>query len=83
MENAKTNFKTRILNLIETNVGKNGFFSISKSSPYGVGESKELLDAVDRVTTDDIKSASNYVFKNPPITSIVASENTLKTLNLI
>lgn len=82
LDNAKIKYKTQILNYFETNTGKNGAFSTFKYSPYDTNHYEALLDAIDRVSIEDIKAAANYVFANPPITSIVASKKTFDALNL-
>ena len=33
---------------------------------------------IDTITADDIYNAANYIFKEKPVYSIVATENTLK-----
>ncbi len=82
LENAKIKLKTMLLDNIETNIGKTSTYGSSKRSPYDIKFLEEMLMAIDRVTADDIKAASNYVFNNPPVTSIVASQKTLDALNL-
>ncbi len=82
LQNAKIRLKTDILTALETNKDKNVVLSKFKDSPYGREYYSQLIDAIDRVTAEDIKAAANYVFTNPPITSIVASKKTLDTLNL-
>ena len=82
LDNAKIKYKTQILNSFETNVGKNAAFAAFKYSPYDTDHYEALLDAIDRVTVEDIKAAANHVFANPPITSIVASQKTFDDLNL-
>ncbi len=83
LENAKTRYKTQILHQMETNSNRNRNFTASKVSPYGINYYLKLFKAIEKITAKDIKAAANYVFKNPPVTSIVASKNTLKTLKLI
>ena len=82
LEDAKTKYKTQILNSFETSTDKTSSFSASKYSPYDINYWSKIFDAIDNVTVDDIRSAANFVFANPPITSIVASQNTLDSLGL-
>lgn len=83
LEHAKIKYKTDILNNLESNIDKISSYILTTDSPYGINYYQELLNAIDRVTVEDIKAAANYIFANPPITSIAASKNTLKALNLI
>ncbi len=82
LENAKIKCKTQLLNSLETGSDKAAGFIGDKSTPYDIRYNEALFDAIDRVTVDDIRAAANYVFQNPPITSITASQKTLDTLNL-
>lgn len=80
LENAKTICKTRILNKLETNMGKSLNYIDSKYSEYGIQYNEKLFEAIDKVTSDDIKNAANYVFRNPPVISIAASKKTIDEL---
>lgn len=77
LEKAKLIIKNNILNSLETSDGKNSDILSSKESFYGINETKQMLEAIDRVTVKDVQDAANYAFKNPPITSIVASQKSL------
>ncbi len=82
LDNAKTKYKTQVLNSIETGSDKAVEFQCNKSTYYDIRYKEELFDAIDRVSVDDIRAAANYVFQNPPVTSIVASQKTLDALKL-
>lgn len=82
LEDAKIQYKTSILDTFETSFDKTCAFAASKNSPYDVYYWSNILDAIDKVTVDDIRAAANYVFANPPITSIVASQKTFDTLGI-
>ncbi len=80
LENAKTIYKTRILDMYETNMSKTIISDNANCSYYGKNYYEKLFEAVDKITPDDIKAAANYVFKNPPVTSIAASRRSLNAL---
>lgn len=82
LDNAKTILKTVILNELETASAKNSAFHSVEISPYDNFYFEELVKAIDKVSVEDIKSAANYVFKNPPITSVLASQSTFDALNM-
>ncbi len=82
LNRAKAALKTEILNSFETNLDKKYLFDSISDSKYGISYYKKKLEAIDKITPDDIRAAANYVFQNPPITSIDASEKTLNALNL-
>lgn len=82
LEDAKVKLKTEILNNFETSIDKTITTHVTSASPYGIRYIQEKIDAIDKVTIDDIRAAANYVFANQPVTSIVASQKTLDALNL-
>ncbi len=82
LDNAKTILKTRILNDMETTASKMIQFHLMEDSPYDNAYNQALIEAIDKVSVSDIKDAANYVFKNPPVTSIMASQSTFDALNI-
>ncbi len=82
LSNAKIALKTKILNGLESDKDKLYDFHSSTYSAYGLNYNISMLDAIDKITVDDIRATANYIFQNPPVTSIVASQNTLDTLGL-
>ncbi len=82
LENAKMSYKSDILDMLETNSDITTSYGSAKTSLYGINYYQQLFDAIEKITADDIRLTANYVFQNPPITSIVASTKTLKALNL-
>lgn len=77
LESAKLYLKTEILNDVETSSGKVALLSKAKKTVYGLNSPNMLLEEIDKVTKEDIQAAANYIFKNPSLTSIVASKKTL------
>ena len=82
LEAAKVFIKSNLLNKFETNSGKISSFISAIDSPYNTSYYNQLYAAIDKVTAEDIQQTANYVFKNPPVTSIVASQKTLEELKL-
>lgn len=82
LNQAKNRLKTMLLDLRESNYGINNQMHYYRNSAYGLKHLETYYSAIDKITVEDIKAAANYVFKNPPITSIVASQKTLDELNL-
>ena len=82
LKQAKTKLKTMILNSREANSDTNDHMHTVRNSAYGLKHIETLYAAIDKMTVQDIQAAANYVFKNPPLTSIVASQKTLDALNL-
>ena len=58
---------------IETNL-----LAINIEEPYGLKRIDRYLEALDKVTKEDILKAANYIFSYNPTVSILASEDTIK-----
>ena len=82
LQKVKTFCKSSILNGLEINSDRLFCFAGNKDSAYTKNYFYELFKAIDRLTPDDIRAAACYVFKNPPVTSVVASQKTLDALGL-
>ena len=77
LNNAKLSLKNAVLNANETNKGKNKSLEYGLISPYGINSENLILQTIDEITPDDIYNAANYIFKDKPVYSILATENTL------
>lgn len=82
LEKTKLTLKNNILSGIETSSDQSQDLIAGKESYYGIERSKKLLEAIEKVTAEDVMTAANYAFKNPPVTSVLASEETIKANNL-
>lgn len=78
LDNAKLTLKNNILSQNESNLGKNEGLDYNLNSVYGITRENQILELIDKITVDDIYNAANYIFKEKPTYSIVATENTLK-----
>lgn len=78
LQSAKLALKNLILEQNEGGSGKTETLDYSLSTCYGVTRENKLLEIIDSITPDDIYNAANYIFKEKPVYSIVATENTLK-----
>ena len=81
LKSAKLAMKNAILSQNESGNDKTETLEYSLSSEYGLTRENQLLDMIDKITSDDIYNAANYIFKEKPTYSIVATENTLKANN--
>ena len=78
LESAKLTFKNEILNYSELTADKNISILLGLESFYGVSQDNQILDMIDSITAEDIQAAANYIFNSNPVTSIVATQNTLE-----
>jgi predicted Zn-dependent peptidase len=73
---AKIGLKNSILDCNETSADKTD--TLMTRTKYGISYMNQMLDMIDKITTDDIYNMANYIFAGPPTYSILATENTLK-----
>ncbi|MFI3299815.1 MAG: pitrilysin family protein [Candidatus Gastranaerophilales bacterium] len=78
LNSVKLRFKNSLLNSTQTNDDKNFELSDCSSSIYGLDEIDKMYEMIDEITVDDIYNSANYIFKEKPTYSIVATENTIK-----
>ncbi len=78
LASAKLALKNELLEQNESGADKTETLNYSLSSGYGLTRENKLLEMIDTITADDIYNAANYIFKEKPVYSIVATENTLK-----
>lgn len=78
---AKLRVKTKLLNSIESSTSQTTVLNNSKDSYLGLNCLNENLKLVDTITAQDIQNAAKYIFNSPSVTSILASEDTIKYFN--
>ena len=78
---AKLRLKTTLLNDLESSSGQTASLLSDMSSIYSINNTNELIKLIDEITPQDIYNTANYVFSGNALTSIIASENTLKNMN--
>ncbi len=78
LDSAKLSVKNTILSLNESVSGKNATIEKGLHSYYGLGMLNQFLEVVDEITVEDIYNAAHYIFKDKPVYSIVATNDTLK-----
>ena len=78
---AKLRLKTSLLNDLESSSGQTASLLSDMSSIYSINNTNELIKLIDEITPQDIYNTANYVFSGNALTSIIASENTLKNMN--
>ncbi|MCI1273825.1 MAG: insulinase family protein [Clostridiaceae bacterium] len=79
LDNAKLSLKNRILSNLQTSEDVNYKLANLKRNPYGLTYLNQELEMIDKITPDDIYNTANFIFKNKPIYSIVATEDTINS----
>ena len=77
---AKLRLKTTFLNETESSADRTDTLMSNLYSPYSVKSTDKYLKLIDEITPEDIYNAANYAFSGNSVTSVVASENTLKNM---
>lgn len=70
IENAKNKLKNDLLCKMETSEGRNEFLANNYNSFYGINYQKELFDAIDRVTPEQIQKLAKYYLTQPYLMSV-------------
>ena len=76
LENAKLAMKAELLNDEGTNAKLRSLDS-GLNSKFGIDYKNQLYSMIDGITKENITNFAERIFKNPPIYSIVASQDTL------
>ena len=76
LENAKLAMKAELLNDEGTNTKLRSLDS-GLNSKFGIYYKNQLYSMIDGITKENITNFAERIFKNPPIYSIVASQDTL------
>ena len=76
LENAKLAIKAELLNDEGTNAKLRSLDS-GLNSKFGIDYKNQLYSMIDGITKEDVTNFAERIFENPPIYSIVASQDTL------
>lgn len=82
LESAKLRIKTKLLNSIESSASQTEVLDASKDSYQGINALNENLKLIDEITAQDVKNAASYIFNGASVTSILASEDTIKNCGI-
>lgn len=77
LEAAKMKLKQNLFAICQNPVTETGLISMNMLEPYGIKRIDKYLDAIDRVTKEDIKNTANFIFSQNPTISILASPDTI------
>lgn len=77
LESAKMQLKQDIAMQMELPSSAAELLSMNMTQPYGIKRIDEYVNAIDKITKQDIMDAANHVFSNKPVYSILASQDTV------
>ncbi len=79
LEAAKMKLKQNLFAQCQNPISETSLISMNMLEPYGVKRIDKYLNAIDKVTKEDIKKTSQFIFSQKPSISILASPDTIES----
>ncbi|MBQ8634796.1 insulinase family protein [bacterium] len=79
LESAKMRLKQKIIGQCQNPLSETDLLAMNVLEPYGIKRIDKYIEAIDKITKEDIKQAANFIFSHNPTTSILASEDTINS----
>ena len=79
LASAKMKLKQKIIGQCQNPLTESDLLAMNVMEPYGIKRIDKYVEAVDKITKEDIKEAANFIFSYNPTTSILASPDTIKS----
>lgn len=79
LESAKNKLRQQLIGLCQNTINETKLISMNMMEPYGIKRIDKYLEAVDKITKEDIQKASQFIFSQNPTISILASEDTINS----
>lgn len=79
LEGAKMRLKQQITGQCQHPLYQNELLAMNVLEPYGIKRIDKYIEAIDKMTKEDIKAAANHVFSYNPTISILASPDTINS----
>lgn len=82
LDAAKLRIKTKLLNSIESSDSQTTVLDTSKDSLLDINAINENMKLIDSITAQDIQNAAKYIFSGHSVTSVLASDDTIKNCGI-
>ena len=79
LQSAKNRLKQNLLEDFQDVLYKTNLLVQNSLEPYGIKRIDKYLEAIDKITKQDIMDAAKYIFSYNPIISVLASPDTIKS----
>ena len=79
LEAAKTRLKQNIIGQCQNPLSETGLLAMNILEPYGIKRIDKYIEAIEKVTKEDIMKASQFIFSHEPTISILASADTINS----
>lgn len=79
LESAKMALKQKITGQFQNPISKNNLILMNMQEPYGVKRIDKYIEAIDKITKEDLLKTAKFIFSYNPTVSILASEDTINS----
>lgn len=79
LKNAKAILKGNILNELETSENRNNFISKGYNTSYGINYQTALLEALDKVTVEQVQKLAQYYLTQPYLIAISGNKDSIES----
>jgi len=79
LASAKMRLKQKIIGQCQNPLTETDLLAMNVLEPYGIKRIDKYIEAIDKITKEDIKQAANFIFSFNPTTSILASPDTINS----
>lgn len=76
---AKMKLKQKIVGQCQNPHTETDLLAMNVLEPFGIKRIDKYIEAIDKITKEDIKQAANFIFSFNPTTSIIASPDTINS----
>ena len=79
LASAKMKLKQKIIGQCQNPMSETSLLAMNVLEPYGIKRIDKYIEAIDKITKEDIKKAAQFIFSHNPTTSILASVETINS----
>lgn len=79
LASAKMRLKQKIIGQCQNPLSETDLLAMNVVEPYGIKRIDKYVEAIDKITKEDIMKASQFIFSHNPTTSILASPDTINS----
>lgn len=79
LASAKMRLKQKIIGQCQNPLTETDLLAMNVIEPYGIKRIDKYVEAIDKITKEDIMEASKFIFSHNPTTSILASPDTINS----
>lgn len=77
LASAKMYLKQKIVGQCQNPLSENELLAMNVLEPYGIKRIDKYVETIDKITKEDIRKASQFIFSHNPTISILASKDTI------